>query len=321
LRITALAPSQAAPFMPRSRARLAALAALLAAVGTVLLVLSGADPGPLTIPIAQPAGLAVLDGRVWVSRPARGSVTPVDAEGRVGTPVRVGGTPGRVAAGANGLWVTDTASGRIVGVAVPPPDPPRATVAGPTAYAARGAGAEASDVALAAGAVWVASAADRRVYALEPDGAKTPIEAGEGPVALAADARRVVAADAPAGALTLIDARRRAYGGRVRLGGTPVDVALSGDAAWVADAARARLVRVDLGTRRISHTLAIGRRPVALASAGEDLYVLLAGDRELVKVTRGVVQWRRPVPGVPTALAVDGRHVWVGAGTLLRYGR
>ena len=117
-------------------------------------------------------------------------------------------------------------------------------------------GADVSDVALAAGALWVASTADRRVYALEPDGATNKIDAGEGPVALAADARRVVAVDAPAGSITVIDARQREFAGQVRVGGTPVDVALTGDAAWVADAAGGRLVRVDLGSLRVTHTLA-----------------------------------------------------------------
>jgi DNA-binding beta-propeller fold protein YncE len=330
LRITALAPSPrpapttdapASPIGWRSRGRLAALAALLAAVGAVLLVLSGRDGAPLAIRMAPPAGLAVLDGRVWVTAPRAGTVTPVDAEGRVGAPVKLGGAPGRIAAGANGLWVTDAATGRIVGVEVPPPAPPNAAVDGPTAFAPLRAGADASDVALAADAVWVASTADRRVYALEPGGKVSRIDAGEGPVAIAADARRVVAVDAPAGSLTVIDAPTRAFSGQVRVGGTPVDVALSGDAAWVADAERSRLVRVDLGGLRVTHTLAIGRRPVALAAAGDDLYVLVAGDRELVKVTGGVVQWRRSLPAAPTALAVDERHVWVGAGQLLRYGR
>jgi len=332
LRITALAPTPrsapaAGPPEPvtsivwRSRGRLGALAALLAAVGAALLVLSGRDAAPLAIRVAPPAGLAVLDGHVWFTTPRQGTVTPVDADGHVGSPVRLGGAPGRIAAGANGLWVTDAATGRVVGVEVPPPAPPSAAVAGPTAFDPLGAGADASDVALGAGAVWVASTADRRVYALEPDGKVSPIDAGEGPIALAADARRVVAVDAPAGALTVIDAAKREYSGQVRVGGTPVDVALAGDAAWVADAERARLVRVDLGSLRVTHTLAIGRRPVALASAGDDLYVLVAGDRELVKVTGGVVQWRRSLPAAPTALAVDARHVWVGAGQLLRYSR
>jgi hypothetical protein len=294
---------------------------VLAAAGAVLLVLAGRDAAPLEIRVTPPAGLAVLDGRVWSTAPRQGTVTPVGADGQVGAAVRVGGAPARIAAGANGLWVTDASTGRIVGVEVPPPAPPGAAIAGPSASKPLVAGADASDVALAAGAVWVASTADRRVYALEPDGKVSRIDAGEGPVALAADARRVVAADAPAGSLTVIDARRRAYSGQARIGGTPVDVALTGDAAWVADAERGRLVRVDLGSLRVTHTLAIGRRPVALTSAGDDLYVLVAGDRELVKVTGGVVQWRRSLPAAPTAIAVDDRHVWVGAGQLLRYGR
>ena len=333
LRITALAPTPPTSSATRpaaasrtrgawrTRGRLVALSALLAALGGLLLALSARDDGPLVIRVAPPAGLAVMDGRVWSTSPRAGTVTPVDADGRVGAPVRVGGAPARIAAGANGLWVTDAATGRVVPVEVPPPAPPSAAVAGPTAFPPLGAGADASDIALAAGALWVASTSDRRVYALEPDGVTGRIDAGEGPVALAADARRVVAADAPAGAISVIDAPGRKFGGQVRVGGTPVDVALVGDAAWVADAAGARLVRVDLGSLRVTHTLAIGRRPTALASAGDDLYVLLAGDREVVKVSDGVVQWRRALPGAPTALAVDARHVWVGAGQLLRYER
>ena len=289
----------------------------------MLLILSARDAAPLAVRVPAPAGLAVLDGHVWSTSPRDGTVTPVDADGQVGAPVRVGGAPARIAAGANGLWVTDAATGRVVPVEVPPPAPPNAAVAGagPATFAPLGAGADASDVALAAGALWVASTSDRQVYALEPGGATSKIDAGEGPVALAADERRVVAVDAPAGSISVIDARRREFGGQVRVGGTPVDVALVGDAAWVADAAGARLVRVDLGSLRVTHTLAIGRRPVALAAAGEDLYVLVAGDRELVKVSDGVVQWRRGLPAAPTALAVDARHVWVGAGQLLRYER
>jgi hypothetical protein len=316
------APAARTPRVWRTRRRLAVASVVLAAAGAVLLVLSGREAAPLEIRVGAPAGLAVLDGRVWATSPQAGTVTPVDADGRVGAPVRVGGAPARIAAGANGLWVTDAASGRIVPVEVPPPAPPTAAVAGgPSAFPPLSAGADASDVALGAGALWVASTADRRVYALSPDGEASRIDAGEGPVALAADARRVVAVDPPAGSISVIDAQTRAFAGQVRVGGTPVDAALTGDAAWVADAARSRLVRVDLGALRVTHTLAIGRRPVALATAGNDLYVLLAGDRALVKVTDGVVQWRRSLPAPPTALAVDGRHVWVGAGQLLRYER
>ena len=310
--------------LARSRGRLTALAGLLAAAGVALLLLSGTDEAPLVIRIPDPTGLAVLDGRVWVASPGAGTVTPVDESGRVGAPLRVGGAPARIAAGANGLWVTDAAAGRVIPVEIPGAVPPDAAVASAPEiqiFSALGAGADANDVALAAGAVWVASTADRQVYALEPGGRSKGIDAGEGPIALAADARRVVAVDPSAGSITIIDARTRSYSGQVRVGGTPIDVALMGDAAWVADSAGARLVRVDLGSRRVTHTLAIGRRPVALESAGDDLYALVAGERTLVKVTRGVVQWRRPLPGPPTALAVDARHVWVGAGQLLRFGR
>ena len=308
----------------RSRGVLAALAGLLAAAGVALLVLSGSDDGPLVVDVASPAGLAVADGRVWVTSPRAGTVTPVDASGEVGAPLRVGGAPARIVAGANGLWVTDAAAGSVVPIKVPGAAPPNAAVApapGIEVFDAIAAGPTPATSRSPPARCGSRARADRRVYAVEQGGHATGIEAGEGPIALAADARRVVVVDARAGSITVIDARKRAFVGQVRVGGTPVDVALAGDAAWVADAAGARLVRVDLGSLRVTHTLAIGRRPIALASAGDDLYALVAGDRSLVKVTRGVVQWRRSLPGPPTALAVDARHVWVGAGQLLRFDR
>ena len=312
----------------RSRARLLLLAALLAVVGVVLIVLSrGASSEPLAIRF-EPSGLATADGTVWAASARAGAVVAFDADGHpVGATVRIDGAPARVAVGRNGLWVTDAAAGTIVPVAVATRGgATAATAAGanaarPRVFAPLQAGADATDVALAAGAVWVASAAEGRVYAVERDGASRPLQTGRGPVALAADPRRVVVADPRAGSVTVIDARARRIAGQIRVGGTPVDVALAGDTAWVVDATGGRIVAVDLNRRVAQKSIRVGSRPIAVATAGDDVYVLSAGDRRLVRVRDGEVRSRTPIDAPPTAIAADADHIWVAAGQLLRFDR
>ena len=264
------ARGSASPALAR---RLFAFSAL-AAAGIALLVLSGRDDGPLVIDVASPAGLAVADGRVWVTSPRAGTVTPVDASGEVGAPLRVGGAPARIVAGANGLWVTDAAAGRVVPIEVPEPVAPNAAVASPESRSSRRRRGRGRERRRARGRRRVGREHGRpqglRARAARP---LKGIEAGEGPVALAADARRVVAVDAPAGSISIIDARTREFSGQVRSAGRRwTSRSRATRRGWPTSRARARAV--DLGSLRVTHTLAIGRRPIALASAGDDLYAL-----------------------------------------------
>jgi DNA-binding beta-propeller fold protein YncE len=197
--------------------------------------------------------------------------------------------------------VADAAAGAVIPMQLRPP----------RTFPSLQPGADASDVVLAGGAVWIASSADGRVYVVEPGVATArPLPAGVSPVALAADERRVVAADDRGGTLTTFDARTRAVtGSPVRVGGALVDVALAGETAWVADAAGGRIIAVRGGA--VTDSVAVGRRPVALATAGEDVYVLTADD--LVRVRDGEVRARRSVGAEAAALAVDADHVWVAS--------
>ena len=182
-----------------------------------------------------------------------------------------------------------------------------------------------ADIAVSAGAVWVASAADGTVRTIERDGSRRSIQAGAQIVALAADSRRVVALDAAAGTLTTIDAStRRPDGPPVRLGGVPVDVALTGDSAWIADAGAGTVRRYDLRTRGpAGGPIPVGHAPVAVVADGDDVYVAVGGDRTLVHVRDGKVTSRVDVGAEPNAVALDARYAWVSAGEnrLLRVAR
>jgi DNA-binding beta-propeller fold protein YncE len=118
------------------------------------------------------------------------------------------------------------------------------------------------------------------------------------------------------GALVRFDsATRRAQGRPVQLGGHPVDVAITGGTAWVADLG-GTVRGVTLADGRAGPAVTVGRAPVAVAADSRDVYVLCRADRTLVRLSpSGDVRSRVPLEHVPTALALDPRHVWIAAGT------
>ncbi len=305
----------------RQRRRLAISAlGVSALVGAGLVVAAllqrpASPPVPVVFRVdGHPTGLVAADGRVWVAASERGLVWVLDAKsGRPAQPpLRIGGTPARLALAAGGVWAGDTGSASIVTLAPTPGEPLRV-------------GPDVADIAVTAGAVWVASAADGTVRTIERDGSRRTLHAGARIVALAADPRRVVALDAAAGTLTTIDARtRRVDGPSVRVGGVPVDVALTGDSAWIADARAGTVRRYDLRARRpAGDPIPVGRAPVAVAGDGDDVYVAVGGDRTLVHIHAGKVASRTDVGAEPSAVALDPRYAWVSAGEnrLLRVAR
>jgi DNA-binding beta-propeller fold protein YncE len=283
----------------------AALVTVAAAAAALVLLVTGGGPARATFPVpAHPTGLAVAGGQGWVAAPQSGVVTVLDAATgrRIGAPVRTGGAPARLALGAEGVWVADTERGAVVPV----------RRRGEHAYDPLPVGADVTDVALAARAVWALSSAEGVVRTLEPgtDRVRT-LTAGSDPVDLAADERHVVVASAGNAELTWIDARARRVIGSARVGGVPVAVAVAGDSAWVADAHGAGVARVDLRTGDVGKPVRVGPDPVAVAADGDEVYVLCAGDRMVWHVEGDEVRWKRPAGAEPTALALDDDNVWV----------
>jgi DNA-binding beta-propeller fold protein YncE len=297
-----------------------ALVVALAAIAATLIVLRGGEAAPSVFHVpSHPTGLAVAGREVWVATPQSGALTVLDTRSgrRIGTPVRTGGEPARIALGANAAWVADTARSAVVPV----------RRRGDHAYEPIRVGGDVADVALSARAVWALDSAAGVVRTLEPNG--RPIRAlpvGPDPVDVDADARWVVVASAGDAALTWIDAATRRIAGRAPLGGVPVAVAVTGDRAFVADARRDAIVRVDLRTGKAAGSIKVGARPVAVAADGDDVYVLCAGDRTVWHVdgANGDVNWKRPAGREPAALALDRDGVWVadaGADTVIRLER
>jgi DNA-binding beta-propeller fold protein YncE len=290
-----------------------AAVALLIALATLvfLLIDRTGEPKAQRFPVAgSPTGLAVADGRVWVTAPGSGTVTVLDevTGRRIGEPLRVLGAPARIAVGASGVWLADSAQGTVIPVRRDPP----------LAYPPIRLGADVSDVALAGRAVWAVSSPENVVRTVEPGGRIRSFPVGPSPVDVDADARRVVVVSAGDGTLTWFDARtRRQLHAPRRVAAEPVAVALDGDVAWVTDVRRGTVTRVDARTGRPSSAaIVICSRPVAIAADGDDVFALCARERELVQLDAGElhVTSRRPAGAQPVALAVDGSRVWVADG-------
>jgi streptogramin lyase len=71
-----------------------------------------------------------------------------------------------------------------------------------------------------------------------------------------------------------------------------------------------------MATGRVVSSFVVGRSPIAIAADTRDVYVICRDDRSLVRVDprSGRVRRRMPLPGEPSAIALDPAHVWIAAG-------
>ena len=144
----------------------AVAAALILCVAVIALALSRSEDEARAFDLpAQPSSLARTAEAVWVATPATGSLLALDpASGRpLGPALPTGGSPSRLAAGEQSLWAVDSARAALLPVQR---DPARVFGAIPV-------GSDATDAAVAGGAVWVLSSIEGVVRAIQPGVARS----------------------------------------------------------------------------------------------------------------------------------------------------
>jgi peptide/nickel transport system substrate-binding protein len=99
---------------------------------------------------ADPSGVAVADGSVWVTNEATGTVVRLDPSGKIVKTVNVGNAPSAIASGDGALWVTNAQDDTVSRI-----DAETGTVTGLVST-----GRNPRAVAVDRGAVWVANADD-----------------------------------------------------------------------------------------------------------------------------------------------------------------
>jgi YVTN family beta-propeller protein len=109
---------------------------------------------------ADPKGIVVDFGRVWVANAGDETVSTIDLEGRhrIGRPIRVGNKPRGITAGFGSIWVANGGEGSVSRI-----DPETREVVQELEVGRRPHG-----IAVGAGSVWVANGGDGTVSRIEP---------------------------------------------------------------------------------------------------------------------------------------------------------
>ena len=264
----------------------------------------------------QTSGIALGDGKVWVSSFADGNVRRFDPKTKKllqlstgGSPTSIARRPGLVVA-ANGpqhnLAFIDEASGQVTFV----DSLPRA-------------GNGVLDVAATRYAVWFADpgarvvgtdpSADQRRIGIPPGhpGLISSYKSFDG---IAADGNSVWVAGED-GVLWRLDARAGQIVGKVALGFVPRSIASGEGAVWVTSLLGDTVTRIDPATNRVAATIRAGNGVAGIAAGGGAVWVANALDGTVTRIdpaTNRVVA-RIPVEGVPGAVAADDNGVWVTA--------
>jgi YVTN family beta-propeller protein len=164
-------------------------------------------------------------GSIWIVSPD-GVVLRIDPRSaRVLGSVGVGNAPTAIAAGADSVWVTNSADGTVTRI-----DP--TTLVKTTIPVGRGPAA----VAVNASGVWVANAGDNALVRVDTGtnavAGATPV--GEGPTAVLATSTALWVANGRDGTVMRLDPRSGRVTKTIRLGDTPTALATAGAQVWVA---------------------------------------------------------------------------------------
>ena len=339
----AAAPGGAPPPEERTRARPGgrssrtslALAAVAGAVLTALvLAVAGAfsgdgaeDASPggvpgsavtvLPITIDKPSGLAIGDGKVWVSSYERDVVTPIDeSTGKRGRAVEAGDGPGALAIGDGSLWIAQTSAGTIGRL-----DLERGEIVGTPTPLSSGDG---DAVEIGEGAVWSIDAGEEtRVARIDPDtrritrrvavpdGVNGDLAVGEGGVWVVNQERSSV---------TYIDAKSAKVVGKPIVVGKPVDgfggeVTVGGGAVWATSPDDDTVSRIDPRSREIVKRIRVRSGVGSDIAFGLGYLWVVDDSSSLVRIDPGSNRVRgRPLPGSPAGaddVEVGSDALWV----------
>ncbi len=219
--------------------------------------------------LANPTGLAVGGGFVWVTNGFAGQLVKIDpAQSNSAVPIPTGSGAAGVAYGEDAVWVAVQNSRTVL--RLDPATGQRDEIKLP-------AGARPVDVVVGAGSVWVADALGGRVIridpsSLEPQGDGIPLLQGQ-PARLAfgegyvwvtsTDTDSVTRIDPVSGETTAID----------HVGDGPLGIAAGDGAVWVANSLDGTVTRIDPRTAEVVGTTSLAASPDSVAVAPDGIWV------------------------------------------------
>jgi serine/threonine-protein kinase len=266
-----------------------------------------------------PTGLALGDGRVWVTTRDGSDIWGVDERTleatRVPWPsvpmgIAVGGGVGDVLGGDGSVTRLDLAAARLLAGSVVTP--------------------AAEVIAAGASGVWVASAYEALRIATVSQQVDQVLAHGVVPPALPPDETKVrfdmtgiavardavwLTGDAMDRRLFRIDPATARVVAAIALPFAPSSVVVGAGGVWVTGQLADAVARIDPATNRIVAVIAVGHDPTSLAAGGHAIWVGNAVDETLSRIDPRTnrVTATIPVGDVPRALVAEGRSVWVAA--------
>ena len=268
---------------------------------------------------ADPSGLAVGNGRVWVTTRGSSEIWSVAESTLAARDVKWSVAPAGIAvADGTGYVLNDDASITRIDLGTASPMSGRIQTPGGEVIAGGSAGVWAASVDEALRVATVSPQVERVLVAgpvpqpvptdevhLRLD--VTGIAVGDDAVWLSGDAldRRLFRLDPRTGRIVAT----------IPLPFIPSSVAADASGVWVTAQLADVVARIDPATNRIVETIKVGREPMAVAIGSNAVWVANALDDTLSRIDPRTnrVTGTVSTDGVPRAIAVDGSSVWVAA--------
>jgi len=220
--------------------------------------------------LANPTGIAVGGGFVWVTNGFAGQVVKIDPkQANSVVPIPVGSGVQGVAYGFDRVWIASPNDGALLQLdpvsqevtPIPLPD-----------------GAQPVDVATGAGSVWVADALGGRVFEVDSQSRAVkqavPLLHGQ-PARVAFGAGAVWVTSTDADSLTRIDPATGRTATTPNVGNGPLGVAAGPSGVWVANSLDQSVARMDPSTGNITDRIHVGFSPDAVAVTPDGVWVSL----------------------------------------------
>ena len=220
--------------------------------------------------LANPTGIAVGGGFVWVTNGFAGQLVKIDPrQANVVVPIEVGSGVQGIAYGFDQVWIADPNEGLLLRV-----DP----ATGDQFPIELQDGAQPLDVATGAGFVWVTDGQGGRVFQVDPetDTVKRSIPILQGqPARVAVGDGFVWATSTDSDSLTRIDPATGQTTTVANVGNGPLGVAAGPGGVWVTNSLDQTVARVDPSSAKVIGRIRLGFSPDAVATTPDGVWVSL----------------------------------------------
>jgi YVTN family beta-propeller protein len=253
----------------------------------------------------SPVAITFDGSRIWTADHDSGTVTRIDADTSAVARVKVGGSPGGVAAAGGSLWVGDFAPDGSLTRIDPGTNAVVARVETPAQPAGLLGDGDTLWVADYSGSVLRVDAVNGRVVARIPVGGK--------PEALAAGFGLLWVSNHD-GTISTVDPATNAAVGSKIVGDPDVDsVAVGSDAVWATSFYGKTLLQIDPATRRVVRRIRLGGQGSGVLVAEGSVWASVYDEGEVLRISpvTGKVVERIRVGAGARELVYDGSDVWV----------